>query len=234
MNYYINGNIVKIDTSKKPYDKGSEGKLYKFGSNLYKIYFPHARNEGFGSKERYHSYLKNITTEQVILPSSLIYDENGEYVGYVTPEVDNDRKNQNGIIKLSKQEIINNLQILENDFSILSQKFVLVSDVASYNYIFGKDRKMYIIDPGRYRSFCFDDRTLYEKDNYQQLDSLIGLLIYNDLVKYKVSTKRKIQVFKDTMKSIKEDTKYSDFFSRELEDDETILDYALKKIRYIK
>lgn len=234
MKYYINGQEVEINTSKKPYGQGSEAKLYRVENTLYKIYFKEALNEGFGNKERYHRILKDINTKQVKLLDELIFDENGDYAGYTTKVVEHDKRNQNGIIKLPKNKLITNLSILENDFDLLATNYVLVSDIRPYNHIYGKDGNLYEIDCGRYRSFCFSDKDKYYKDNRSQLDELVLLLIYNDLVKEKIGTKRKTQIFKNTLLEQCGSLRYSTLFKEILKENQTIEEYAKEKIKYIK
>ena len=53
MKYYINGENININTS-KPFNKGSEGQVYKIDDQIYKIYYKNALNEGFGNKLFYH------------------------------------------------------------------------------------------------------------------------------------------------------------------------------------
>lgn len=234
MQYYIKGKKIEIDTSKKPYGQGSEAKLYRVGDTLYKIYFKEALNDGFGNKERYHRILKNIDTKQVKLLDELIFDENGDYAGYTTEVIEHDKRKQNGIIVLPKKELITNLKVLESDFDFLASSYVLVSDIRPYNHIYGKDGKLYEIDCGRYRSFCLENKEKYYEANRNQLDELLLLLIYNDLLKEKVGTKRKNQIFKNTLSKQRGSLRYSSFFEEILGENQAIVDYAQEKIKYIK
>ena len=145
MKYIISGEIVDIPTEKKSYDKGSEGKIYKIGKEIYKIYHDHTINEGYGSKEKHHKELLNIPTKQIILPTGLIYTVDGEYAGYKAPFIEGSRKKKSGISQMNSEKLIKNLQILENDFTILSQNYILASDVTHTNYLYSqKENAMYI------------------------------------------------------------------------------------------
>lgn len=58
--YYIQGKEIVINTNKKEFSSGSEGKLYVIGNKVYKIYHTVALNEGFGNKKIYHQSLLGL------------------------------------------------------------------------------------------------------------------------------------------------------------------------------
>ena len=79
-----------------------------------------------------------------------------------------------------------------------------------------------------------NEKSEYQKENQKQLNDLILLLIYNDLVKEKVGTKRKIQIFKNALSKEKGSASYSMFFDEILEENQSIGSYTKEKIKYIK
>ncbi len=236
MVYLIDGKKIDIPTE-KPYGQGSEGLVFKKGDFAYKIYHQEMLNENYGNKENFHKYLLNIPTKQVILPDKAIFSTTGEYVGYRAPLITGAKRKHFGITKLPKEELIKNLQILEDDFSLLSENYVLAADVSPVNYIYTNDTKtMNIIDPGRYRHHCLEDKDSYARQNNKQLDKLIELLLYLDFLEYKpISTKRKIQELKELIKRLKNEKNYSyrELFES-ITDYETIDDYAKSLKKYIR
>ena len=238
MIYFIDGKKVDIKTEEKPFDKGSEGKIYKKGKYTYKIYYPRMLDESYGNKENFHKFLLTIPTKQIILPKQLIYTEKGEYIGYKAPYISGGRGKNTGITKLSSQEFIKNLQILEKDFNSLSQNHVLAADITPMNYIFDKRKKtMTIIDPGRYRHHCLKENTQYQKFNDNQLKKLIELLLYIDFIEYKpIKSKRKIIELKHYIENLlkQKNIPYSEFFEKELTNYENIEEYAKSLGKYIK
>lgn len=239
MNYYINGQKIKIDTSKKEFDKGSEGKIYKIDNTLYKIYYPEQLNEGYGEKEKFHSYLQTIATKQIILPQDLIFQEDGKYVGYTTPFIPHDKKNKTGITKLDSKSFIKNLKILEEDTDILSNNYILQADVSPINYIFSKDSGiMNIIDPGRYRNHTKEFKYIYHLQNNIQLKKLIELLLLLDFYEFKpIGSKRKSQLLKEKIMAdfnLSKEDRMSDFFEKELKSHETVESYVKSLGKYIK
>ena len=238
MIYLVDNKKVNIPVENPPYDKGSEGKVYKIGNYIYKIYYPEMLNENYGSKERHHKYFLTVPTSQIILPDQTIYTTEGDYIGYRTPYISGNKKQKTGITKLPKQEFIKNLQVLESDFDLLSEHYVLAADVSPVNYIFNKrNHTMNVIDPGRYRHHCFDDLTSYKRQNRKQYEHLIELLLYIDFMEYKpVNSKRKILELRHYLNEIRRETdqKESEFWQERLEGFESVDEYAKSLKKYIK
>ncbi len=238
MIYYVGEEEKNIPVEKEPYSKGSEGKIYKCGKEVYKIYYENALNEGYGNKENSHQYLLTVPTKQIILPEKLIYTTDRKYKGYSCRLIPGAKRKQTGITQLPSILFIKNLKILETDFDVLSEHYVLAQDVTPVNYILNRvTNEMTIIDPGRYKHHCLSTPDSYRSLNNNQLDSLITLLLYLDFIEYKpMNTKRKIQVLRDYIEKLKrkEDCRYSEFFEEQLKDFETVHEYAKSLKRYIK
>lgn len=236
MKYYIRDKIVDIDTNSKPFGEGSEGKIYLINDITYKIYFPNMLNEGMGNKKGWHQYLINIPTSQIILPRDSIYNENGEYVGYTARLIKGHQKDKTGISKMPTEKFINNLQVLENDFNILTKYYVIAADVTPFNYIYNEEKNtMNVIDPGRYKKCDSKPESSIEFQNNKQIDTLIELLIYLDFIKYKpIGSKRKSQLLKEKIIKDRNDLRYSDYFKDKLRDYENLEEYAKTLGKYIK
>lgn len=238
MYYYVDNHKIYIDENKKPYGLGSEGKCYKEKHQIYKIYHPHILDENY---ETFHQKLLGINTKQIILPNALIYDTNQNYVGYRTIIVNGEQNilKKHGLTTLPKEKLISNLKILTHDMKLLSNNYVLTSDVGPVNYFFDKTNdKMYIIDPGRYRVFRNTSRNIRkycQKNNNMNLDNLISKLLYNDFLKYKpIDNKEKCIALRDYIMYDKEDKSYYHYFDSVLNPNETINDYAKKIKKHLK
>ena len=230
--FIVNGKEIKINTSKKPFQQGSEGKCYKIDDKIYKIYYPNMLYEYGTSKEKHHKELSFIKTKQIILPIDFIYNEKDEYIGYVTEFIEADQKKKNGILKLSTKNLIENIQALEKDFETLSENSIMCADVSPVNYLLGD--KMYIIDPGRYKSHVYHKDTCHSQ-NRKQLEYLISLLIYNDLITYKpINSKAKLQKIKDKLLEIKDKRSFSRFLIEEASNYENLLEYSKSLQKYIR
>lgn len=229
MNYFVNGEKIAIDIDKRPFGKGSEGKLFKKNNILYKIYFDSALADGFGDKSRNHIGLIGVPTRQIDLPISAIYDEDSKYIGYTVNCITSKPKDSKGIIKLQKELFLKNIETLLKDLKVLSDYYILVSDLQPANFIFYNDL-MYLIDPGRYRFVSIKK----EQTNLRQFKELVMQIYYLDMVHYKVDIKRKIQIFKEEMKKELENKDCYEYFFKRLNDYNTFEEYSLEKVRYIK
>lgn len=239
MKIYVKGKEIELDTSKKPFGKGSEGVLYEKEGILYKIYYPEQLNEGYGQKEKHHNYLLSIPTKQVVLPLEAIYDERGEYIGYTTKKLVDKPNERTGIIKMPKEKFIKNLLILEEDVALLADRYVLQADVTPFNYIFNSsDSTMNIIDPGRYRHHTKELKWMYYFQNNQQLKELIMILLLLDFYEYKpIGSKRKSQLLRDLIKEKFINFRgqnLSEFFEEELDKYESVYEYSKTLGKYIK
>ncbi|MBE6161671.1 MAG: hypothetical protein E7158_05600 [Firmicutes bacterium] len=231
MKYMVAGSKIEIDTDKKPFSKGSEGKVFLKNGTLYKIYYENALNEGFGDKLRYHSYLSSLTSNQIDLPNDLIFDNHGNYVGYTTTPITRKTSQQKyrGITLLPKDILMNNLEILLKDIKNLTDNFILLNDVTILNFIL-QNEKMHIIDPGRYRIVSEKE----EEENIGQFKNLLSSLIYLDLKYDKVDKIKKIQTFRSIFNEQLLSSSLLEFFDKELDGYNNVSEYAKERIRYIK
>ena len=110
--YYVDGTKINIPIHQKPFGQGSEGSLYLLNHKLYKIYYPKTLNEGFGNKKTYHQSLLEVKHlfKKFILPESLIFDADGNYAGYVTELVGDEKTKKEGITNESWDKLITNLK----------------------------------------------------------------------------------------------------------------------------
>ena len=78
-------------------------------------------------------------------------------------------------------------------------------------------------------------KTRCNKLNQKQLEALITILIYNDLVKYKpLNSKAKLQKLRDYIKKDKDSLSYSEYFEESLSNYENANTYFKSLGKYIK
>ena len=246
MNYYTLGKKIHINEEKKPFGSGTEGKCYKKDNQIYKIYYEKTIIENGYDKSLSHQNLIGIKTKQIILPNALLFKEDGKYAGYRTDIAKGERNllKKQGISKIDSASFIRNLEILENDMHILANNYTLVADITPINYIFDKiNKKMQIIDPGRYKVFqnnddIFDSEVLknyYNKKNQKQLEELITILLYNDFIYFKpFKSKTSCQKLRNYLKNDKDTLSYGEYFKEVLKEKENLDQYVKSLGRYVK
>ena len=78
-------------------------------------------------------------------------------------------------------------------------------------------------------------KTRCNKLNQKQLEALITILIYNDLVKYKpLNSKAKLQKLRDYIKNDKDNMSYSEYFRETLKNYEDANTYFKSLGKYIR
>lgn len=221
MEVIINGVLQRINLNNK-IGEGTEGKVYLSNNNTYKIYYPNTLYDGFELKEKHHSYLLNIETKQIILPTELIYSKYGRYIGYTAPPI---KKKRNKLIDIETKTFIKNLKILERDIELLATNKVLMADVKYYNFIYNGN--MYIIDPGRYKPrFDIDPKTIYDL-NINQYKKLLIYLIENEMYSDNFCHCK----VEKTINLIKHEMLYqvSEYFKNEMKKYDTLKEYVKHK-----
>ena len=232
MYFYVDDELININDNTEPYGIGTEGQVYKIGDEIFKLYFYNTLDEGYGNKYYFHKYLKTLNTKQIALPKKLIFDIDGNYVGYTANYVDGDVNENNGLTLLPSELFIDNLRALVEDIKYLSREKVLMADVSPWNTIFDKkDKLLFLIDPGRYQSHSFDSIPFfdYEMQNMFQFNLLIGILLDLDFKEYNPvededKSKKIITYIIDEIKKYK--GSYLDYFERVLERYENVNEYA--------
>lgn len=230
--YYVNGGKINIPTHKRPFGKGSEGNLYLVNDKLYKIYNTDALNEGFGNKKIYHQSLLGLNEQfkKFILPESLIFDVNGNYVGYVTPLVGDKRKKKEGITSSSFDNFITNLKDIENEINLLSENRFLAIDVGYHNSIYSEnDSNLYMIDPGRYHHQSFFSISDYTRRNKLMLDDYFLNMLEKEIIHFKLVPNRMAILLARMIAEERKDYKYSEYFEDIAEKEESIHEFLIKK-----
>ena len=232
MNFYVDDELINIDDNTEPYGIGTEGQVYKIGDEIFKLYFYNTLDEGYGNKYYFHKYLKTLETKQIALPKKLIFDMDGNYVGYTANYVEGDINENNGLTLLPSELFLDNLKTLVEDIKYLSKEKVLMADVSPWNTIFDKkDKLLFLIDPGRYQSHTFDKFPFfdYEMQNMFQFNLLLGILLDLDFKEYNPTededkSKRILAYIIDEVKKYK--GSYLDYFEDNLEKYDNVYEYA--------
>lgn len=231
MIYYVNNNPIDIPTTKKCLNSGSEGKIYRIDNKIYKIYYTNTISNMTQTTITCHKTMTTIKTKQIILPTDLIYNAKGECCGYVNDPIPGDPNNKTGITKIASNKFIRNLEILQEDSTILGENLILMRDVNEDNYHYDSNTEtMYILDSSRYTRKVNLEVEDYIRKNSNSLNALIEELLILDFKKFKpiktILPKRTAIRIVDRIKEKKQDLSYSEFFKSELQGYESVHEYA--------
>lgn len=234
--YYVQGKEIIINTNKKEFASGSEGKLYIIDDKVYKIYHNSALNEGFGNKKIYHQSLLGLNEfyKHYLLPTDLIFDEEGNYVGYVTPLINKDKQKE-GVTNLDWENLITNIKEIEKETNMLSENRFLLVDLGFHNSLFdNKDKKLYMVDPGRYHHQSFFTLSDYKKRNQLMLSDYFIHMLECDIYYFKLVNKVKISRLIKEIESELNERQYSEYFEEKQESYETLHEFIETKAKFLK
>ncbi len=140
---------------------GSEFFVYKYGNNVVKIYKENYNGKHLSLEKM--KYLMSIPTKRILMPNDIVFDKNGNMIGYQMPLVENKKDIKNEKVETILQEI----RLLEHDVAMLSDKNVVLIDVGLENTIF--NGKINIIDPCN-----------FSVNNFEEVKDYISLEYPND------------------------------------------------------
>lgn len=212
--YRISDKMVEIDIRKRPFNRGSEGKLYLIGDKLYKIYFPNAICEGFVNKQNFHQNLVEINDlfDNFVLPNDLIFD-NINYVGYVTNLVGEEKGKKDGFSEFEWDDFIENIENLEKESDLLAKHRFLTVDIGIHNSIISKEKKkLYMIDPGRFCRQTYFTISDYTRRNRIIINEYFLRMMEREIINYKLIRSNKAKLLISKIKYEVEDNNYSDYF----------------------
>lgn len=206
-----------INLNEKKFTKiaqGKTGNIFKCNGYAIKVFNNYA--EDIIDLET-AKYLTGIRTNRIILPNKLLFYNNG-FKGYSMKLVKKDPR-QRKIINCPTDELIRNVEIIEEDIKILSDKKVLLNGINPENTTF--NGKLYLTDPSKYRILDIESTEELEKLNNYQFYILLTNLIIKELNKSHISAST-IQRMKELL-SLKDDSiYYSDYLGEILEDNSSI------------
>ncbi|MBQ3307731.1 MAG: hypothetical protein IJG68_06050 [Bacilli bacterium] len=192
MGYRLENKSVELDGIRKlnfvPSMKA--GDVYRYHNYALRIF----RDGEKTIDEDTARYLTNITTEKVLLPKKLLF-YNNVFKGY-TMKLVSQKGTGKKIITTPKDEFLNTVEDLEEDIELLSQKKVLLNDIAPGYTLYNGE--LYLVNPARYSVFEGGDETKLESLNKYQLQLLLVELISGELNKQNFSQSA-IKSFKELM-----------------------------------
>ena len=186
MKFYIDDKVFDYDEDELEeifIGEGEEGSCYRVHDyvNNFVMKIHHKKPEKIILDEDTCKVISNIDTERIKLPNDLIYDKDGNYIGYTVDYVDYKKPK---IRNLKIGRVVNEFYKLEKDVDVLSKNNVYIDDLNIYNTIFSDG--IYICDPG---SFSLAENKLQERyvgyynklriNEYEISEILFNLLKFN-------------------------------------------------------
>ena len=222
MGYKLDDKDVKL--TGKQWTKigtGAKGDVYKYRNMALKV-FKEDRDTPIDVYTA--EYLSNISTDRILLPQNLLFYNNA-FKGYTYKLVSKKGTGQR-MIMLPKQELIQDIRILEEDIKTLSNKSVLLNGISPENSIFNGE--LYLVDPTEYRVLEDCSTKELEELNKFQLHLLLTTLISLELRKNNFTSKTERNA-KELfgMKEIGENS--SRFFSDIIGNNESIKEFVKKR-----
>ena len=225
MNYRVGcKNFDLHDKRVKTIGQGYTGNVYQYGDNALKIF----DTEESIIDEETARYLTNIRTSRILLPKKLVYYKD-KFKGYTMKLVSTKHKSKN-LISISKNDLLDNIEMLEEDVSLLSNKRVLLNGMSPDNTIYNGN--LYITDPSKYSILDSMDY-----DNIQNLDILNKFQLYLLLNNLIIRELNKIQIqypgvnhLKKILDERDKDIDYSSYLD-EVIGDNTSIKSLVKKMR---
>lgn len=143
MGYRLDDREVEISSRRmKRIAYGVTGDVYKYQNKALKIF---KKNKPIPMDLETAQYLTNINTSRILLPRNILF-HNDAFSGYTYKLVK--KGSIKGIINLEKDELIENISIIENEIELLSHKRVLLNGIDPSNTIY--NGKLYLSDPSKY------------------------------------------------------------------------------------
>lgn len=228
MGYKLDDKAVKITEKQLTrLGSGNSGHTYKFQNVALKIFDnPEKSPEALETAK----YLKNISTDRILLPKQILY-YNNEYKGFARKLLPNKGLGKR-IITEPKEDFIRDVELIENDNRILSKKGILLDGICPNNTHF--DGNLYLTDPTKY-SHLFDLFSTYELErlNKYQLHLLFTELIVSDLRKNGFNNNQ-IAAVKELLCTRDESENSSEFFEEVFKQDDTIKQFVKNKYYFYK
>ena len=163
--------------------EGDEVKAYKDGNNVIKFYKKYCRK--IRMNKTTCAVLSNIRTNRILLPTSLILNDEYDLYGYIMKYVRN--LGEDSFYNLSKKKLSLEMNLVIEDIEILSDNGILIDDLTHENTIYNKG--IYLIDPGSY--------TYSEKDKNESIKTFgINMDMVNEYLLLDIIKRRSIKLCK--------------------------------------
>lgn len=154
--------------------------------------------------------LTGIQTDRILLPRKILYcdDKFRGYTYRLIPKKGTGKK----IIMLSKDELVGNILLLENDIEELSKSKVLLDGIDPTNCIFNGD--LYISDPRQYSILDIFSTEELAKLNKYQLHLLLTQIMVSEIQSCSGITNAAERNFKEIMGMKDDEQDSSDYYAR--------------------
>lgn len=216
MKFYIDDKMVEIENIDELYiGEGQEGIVYRYEDKDDECDYALKLYKEFSPKDRLNfetaKGLSEIETERLLLPRKLVYDENKNFIGYVTEFVNS--YSIDSISYLNAKDLIDEIDILYSDVDLLSMHDVSVDDMILLNMLY--DGRIILNDPGSYRFVTKDSRFLRDT-NFVITNEFLNSLICR-VVKLTRKEKKNLDNY-----FLLADSRVSDLMRCDVIEDETV------------
>ncbi len=199
---------------------GVKGDVYKYRNMALKV-FKEDRDTPIDVYTA--EYLTSISTDRILLPQNLLF-YNNSFKGY-TYKLVSKRGSGQRMIMLPKQDLIQDIRVLEEDIKTLSNKSVLLNGISPENSIFNGE--LYLVDPTEYRVLENCSTKELEELNKFQLHLLLTTLISLELRRNNFTSKTERDV-KELFNLREVEENSSRFFNDIIGNNESIKEFVKK------
>lgn len=223
MDYSLENKRINLDKA-SIIGYGKNGNVYKYKNLALKIFPNGVVPNGLIDGDTCHD-LSNITTNSILLPKNLVFYKNKLFSGYSLKPISCARNRS--IAKMDKKSFIDNVELIEDDVLLLSNKGVLLDGILPENVIISD--RLYLTDPSKY-TFLDKDLCsgLYDLNNYQ-IHLLLSKLVLSSLKKNDI-TPKELKKLKGILLSKDQRQLSSEFFDELIGEEKNIYN-CVKKMR---
>ena len=219
MKCYLDDKTIYIFPSfLKCIGEGEEGKVYEYKKQALKIYHDPIYSDSMDSEVCL--ILQKLDTERIMLPRRMLLDRDGEFKGYTTQLIFDDKD----IYEIKKEKLISELKKLENEIYYLANNHIKINDWHSDNFKY--DGIMRFIDPGAYR-YDKSSKENIRKSNYSILKEFIFYQLIKE--KLKIVLEKYMDLVNEKYNDCSMRNNICDFFEKEMNPEET-LNHYIKRI----
>lgn len=219
MKLYIGDRLLNMEEDEldKLYlNEGSEGVIYRLGSEVLKVYKDNPLIDKL-SKESIDD-LKTLNLKRILVPNESLLNENGNTIGYSSKYLEEDSFEK--IFSMDASLIKDEIYLLIDDIRTLSRHGYEIDDLHLCNLIVSNN-KIYFIDPGAFHKTEDEFDELYRINRYKFDNFIVNDLFASSLSK---KNRKKLEKAYDTRCDLMS-------FLDEMDDDENIKNFAKKVIR---
>ena len=200
--------------------EGNESIVYRYKDKVLKIYKKYCRKDRLNEEDV--NRLSSILTNRILLSTDPIYDEDKNFFGYVMNYIRS--YSSNFISNLPMKKFLNELDLIHDDLSLLSNNHIDMDDFIMDNLLFNGD--IYIIDPG---SYVFRNQLSVEtvyKENIEKLN----FFIINQLMTCNIPiTKKNKEKFMNYFLNC--DQFVGEIMKREINSNDTVKSYVKRIVK---